>query len=30
VIALDPETGKQRWAYDPLLEQAADYGDGLN
>jgi quinoprotein glucose dehydrogenase len=29
VIALDPETGKQRWAYDPLLEQAADYGDGL-
>jgi quinoprotein glucose dehydrogenase len=29
VIALDPETGKQRWAYDPLVEQAADYGDGL-
>ncbi|HXO05652.1 MAG TPA: PQQ-binding-like beta-propeller repeat protein, partial [Candidatus Sulfotelmatobacter sp.] len=29
VIALDPETGKQRWAYDPLLEQAADYGDGM-
>ena len=29
VIALDPETGKQRWAYDPLVEQAADYGNGL-
>ena len=29
VIALDPETGKQRWAYDPLVEQAADYGDGM-
>src|ERR1700677_3047921 len=29
VIALDRETGKQRWAYDPLVEQAADYGDGL-
>jgi membrane-bound PQQ-dependent dehydrogenase (glucose/quinate/shikimate family) len=29
VIALDPETGKQRWSYDPLVEQAADYGDGM-
>ena len=29
VIALDPETGKQRWAYDPLLEQIRDFGDGL-
>src|SRR5271156_443820 len=29
VIALDPETGKQRWAYDPLLEQIGDFGDGL-
>lgn len=29
VIAIDPETGKQRWAYDPLVEQAADYGDGM-
>jgi quinoprotein glucose dehydrogenase len=29
VIALDPETGKQRWAFDPLLEQVADYGDGM-
>jgi quinoprotein glucose dehydrogenase len=29
VIALDPETGKQRWAYDPIVEQAADYGDGM-
>jgi quinoprotein glucose dehydrogenase len=29
VITLDPETGKQRWAYDPLLEQIRDFGDGL-
>src|ERR1700735_3349755 len=29
VIALDPKTGKQRWAYDPLSEKAADYGDGM-
>ena len=29
VIALDPETGKQRWAYDPKIELDADYGDGL-
>ena len=29
VIALDPETGKQRWAYDPKLDLHADYGDGL-
>ncbi|MFZ3216826.1 MAG: pyrroloquinoline quinone-dependent dehydrogenase [Candidatus Acidiferrales bacterium] len=29
VIALDPETGKQRWAYDPMVDIAADYGDGL-
>ncbi len=29
VIALDPETGAKRWSYDPLLEQQADYGDGL-
>ena len=29
VIALDPETGKQRWAYDPLVEQVSDYGDGM-
>jgi quinoprotein glucose dehydrogenase len=29
VIALDPETGKQRWAYDPRIDLTLDYGDGL-
>jgi len=29
VIALDPETGAQRWAYDPKIELDGDYGDGL-
>ncbi len=29
VFALDPETGKQRWVYDPMTETAGDYGDGL-
>ncbi len=29
VIALDPETGKQRWAFDPLTELSGNYGDGL-
>jgi membrane-bound PQQ-dependent dehydrogenase (glucose/quinate/shikimate family) len=29
VIALDPETGKQRWAYDPLVDPTEDFGDGL-
>jgi quinoprotein glucose dehydrogenase len=29
VFALDPETGKQRWVYDPMIEIAGDYGDGL-
>jgi quinoprotein glucose dehydrogenase len=29
VIALNPDTGAQKWAYDPLLERQADYGDGL-
>jgi quinoprotein glucose dehydrogenase len=29
VIALDPETGKQRWAYDPTVDLTLDYGDGL-
>jgi quinoprotein glucose dehydrogenase len=29
VIALDPETGKQRWSYDPRTELTWDYGDGL-
>jgi quinoprotein glucose dehydrogenase len=29
VIALDPETGAQKWAYDPKLNRDAHYGDGL-
>src|SRR6266446_3198137 len=29
VIALDPETGTQRWAYDPKTKLTWDYGDGL-
>jgi quinoprotein glucose dehydrogenase len=29
VIALDPETGTQHWAYDPKIDQTLDYGDGL-
>ena len=29
VFALDPETGKQLWVYDPMTEIAGDYGDGL-
>ncbi|MGA9719992.1 MAG: pyrroloquinoline quinone-dependent dehydrogenase, partial [Acidobacteriaceae bacterium] len=29
VIALDPETGKQRWAFDPQIDVSLDYGDGL-
>jgi quinoprotein glucose dehydrogenase len=29
VIALDPATGRQLWAYDPKLDRAKPYGDGL-
>ena len=29
VIALDPASGKQRWAYDPKVDLTLDYGDGL-
>ena len=29
VIALDPQSGTQRWAYDPKIELGGDYGDGL-
>ena len=29
VIALDPETGAQRWAYDPKIDPTWDYGDAL-
>jgi len=29
VIALDPATGKELWAYDPKLDRDKPYGDGL-
>jgi quinoprotein glucose dehydrogenase len=29
VIALDPTSGKQIWAFDPVLIRALPYGDGL-
>src|SRR6185437_10789180 len=29
VIALDPTTGRQLWAYDPKIDEALPYGDGL-
>jgi quinoprotein glucose dehydrogenase len=29
VFALDPESGTQRWVYDPMIDTAASYGDGL-
>jgi quinoprotein glucose dehydrogenase len=29
VIALDPATGRQRWAFDPQIDRSLDYGDGL-
>src|SRR5215469_5984166 len=29
VIALDPVTGKQRWAFDPKIDQTWQSGDGL-
>lgn len=29
IIALDPMTGKQRWAYDPAIDLTGAYGDGL-
>lgn len=29
IIALDPETGKQRWVYNPQIDLDGDYGDGL-
>jgi len=29
VIAVNPETGTQRWAYDPHIDQTWDSGDGL-
>ncbi|MGO9648577.1 MAG: pyrroloquinoline quinone-dependent dehydrogenase [Terriglobales bacterium] len=29
VFAVDAESGKQRWVYDPMIELAGNYGDGL-
>jgi quinoprotein glucose dehydrogenase len=29
VFAIDPETGKQLWVYDPKINLAGNYGDGL-
>jgi quinoprotein glucose dehydrogenase len=29
VIALDPATGRQRWAFDPKIDKTWDSGDGL-
>ena len=29
VIALDPITGRQLWAYDPKIDKTLPYGDGL-
>jgi len=29
VIALDPETGRERWTFDPKLDLSVPYGDGL-
>jgi quinoprotein glucose dehydrogenase len=29
VIALDPEAGAEKWAYDPKIDPTWDYGDGL-
>ena len=29
IIALDPETGKQRWAFDPKIDPTWQSGDGL-
>ncbi|MGI8746072.1 MAG: pyrroloquinoline quinone-dependent dehydrogenase [Bryobacteraceae bacterium] len=30
VIALDPDTGRQRWSYDPKVNPKAGYGDFAN
>jgi quinoprotein glucose dehydrogenase len=29
ILALDPQTGAQRWVYDPFVDLTGDYGDGL-
>ena len=30
VIALDPETGREKWSYDPKIDLQASYSEGLN
>jgi quinoprotein glucose dehydrogenase len=30
VIALDPETGEEKWAFDPRIDLGGDYGDFTN
>jgi len=29
IIALDPETGKEKWAFDPKIDRIGEYGDGF-
>ena len=29
IIALDPETGTQKWVFDPKIDRIGDYGDAL-
>src|SRR5260221_6343162 len=29
VVALDPETGHEKWAFDPKIEQRSGYSEGL-
>ncbi|MDX1981070.1 MAG: pyrroloquinoline quinone-dependent dehydrogenase [Bryobacteraceae bacterium] len=29
IIALDPETGAEKWVYDPSIRREGDYGDGF-
>ena len=29
IIALDPETGTPKWAFDPKIDRVGDYGDAL-
>ena len=29
ILALDPDTGAERWQFDPKIDPTANYGDGL-
>jgi quinoprotein glucose dehydrogenase len=29
IIALDPETGREKWTFDPHIRRTGDYGDGF-